>query len=321
MPPVAYRDGFENGLVEARLWARRQIEDRQVSFSGDAAEGRSSIVITVTDGGGGADCDTPCQRAELRQHGALRPVHGEDVWQGFSFKMSGDIPEAGSVRTVIGQWKAPGDVSPFLAQRFDNGVFHITVQDGDRRMTIAAAKGDPDRLMAFQRLVAELASAPGFGDATLAALRHGGAAADSVLAALFAGWAGHADPGGGAALFREFSFIQELERYARTPSIVLDPPTPEALPDPALGWVRMAYRLKGGRTDNLVGPIGRGEVEVWVDGAHVVTARGNLGYRLTAPPDEPTLYFKFGIYRNILPGTMRYHFDDFRQGTRRIDVM
>ncbi|MGO7301387.1 hypothetical protein ACC718_32795 [Rhizobium ruizarguesonis] len=43
-----------------------------------------------------------------------------------------------------------------IAQRFDNGVFHITVQDNDVRRVIAKAEGDPDALLAAQNLLGNL---------------------------------------------------------------------------------------------------------------------------------------------------------------------
>jgi hypothetical protein len=43
---------------------------------------------------------------------------------------------------VLGQWKQTNGESPYLAQRFDNGVFHITVQDGSCRKLIAASPGN-----------------------------------------------------------------------------------------------------------------------------------------------------------------------------------
>jgi hypothetical protein len=145
------RDSFETGTVDPATWKDKQIEPHQVAFSNGAAEGEKAVVITTTSRDGGVSCgDNPCQRAELRLHGNLRPLYGEEVFFGFSFRMSGDIQPFGSNRTIIGQWKAPGDDSPILAQRFDNGVFHITIQDGPKRIVVASAEGDPDALDEFQ---------------------------------------------------------------------------------------------------------------------------------------------------------------------------
>ena len=135
-----YRDDFEAPQVDNKKWRARQIEPHQISFSEDSASGDRSVLITVTDGDGGVSCTKPCQRAEIRTHGGLRPNHSDEFWHGLSFRVSGDIATTGSLRTVLGQWKAPEDQSPFLAQRFDNGVFHITIQDGPVRRTVASAE-------------------------------------------------------------------------------------------------------------------------------------------------------------------------------------
>jgi len=93
------------------------------------------------------------QRNELRfAPRNLYPELGEDVWYSLTFRMHGyggdRIPACGSARWVIGQWKyqhmRPGQGSPFLAQRFDNGVLYLTVEDHGCRCMIAKAGGDPN---------------------------------------------------------------------------------------------------------------------------------------------------------------------------------
>ncbi|MGI9401476.1 MAG: heparin lyase I family protein [Rhizobiaceae bacterium] len=61
---------------------------------------------------------------ELRIANSKRCLFGQEVWYSFSFFVDGEFPEIGSTRWVIGQWKEESGASPFLAQRFDNGVFH-----------------------------------------------------------------------------------------------------------------------------------------------------------------------------------------------------
>ncbi len=98
------------------------------------------------------------QRNELR---FLNPAnyHAADQphWYSISFRLEGadgdEIPDCGSVRWVNAQWKYTRyehetDPSPFLAQRFDNGVLHVTVEDGPCRCMIAKAEGgDPDKMV------------------------------------------------------------------------------------------------------------------------------------------------------------------------------
>ncbi|MCW2306136.1 polysaccharide lyase [Rhodobium gokarnense] len=78
-------------------------------------------------------------KQELRVAGNKRCRFGQEAWYSFSFRMDGDFPKTGSTRWIIGQWKEETGESPFLAQRFDDGVFHITVQTNHERTTIASA--------------------------------------------------------------------------------------------------------------------------------------------------------------------------------------
>ncbi len=71
------------------------------------------------------------------------------------------IPQCGSVRWITAQWKYDiykkgSDPSPILAQRFDNGVLHVTVEDGLCRCMIAKAPGDPDAKMKKPKLSQKL---------------------------------------------------------------------------------------------------------------------------------------------------------------------
>lgn len=137
------QDNFDGRALDKTKWAIKQIREDQISFP---TEGRcgAGIEITVRERDGAVQCDTDCQRAELRTVRSSWPAFGDEVWYRFSFRVGGDIAEIGSQRFVVGQWKGPGDISPMIAQRFDNGVFHITVQDNDVRYVVASAEGDPD---------------------------------------------------------------------------------------------------------------------------------------------------------------------------------
>ena len=332
-----YIDDFEDASLDLSKWHARQVPDkeRQISFSSDAASGNQSIMIHVTDGDGGVSCNN-CQRAEVRTHGSLRPLHDDEFWHAFSFKASGDIPSTGSIRTVLGQWKAPGDGSPFLAQRFDNGVFHITIQDGPNRRTVASAIGDPDRLDAFQDLVAELSSqAPELlhSSRALSELKLFRNAAQKFDAVQESGFAENlvqaAESLSDATvtktqeLFDEFAFVHEIDSYAHKPRLVTKRHGPKRLPDPKQNWVRMAYRIKAGRRDNdtRYGPQREGEVDIYANGDLIAEVRGDIGYQLQSEPSHRDVYFKFGVYWDRIPGTLNFHFDKFAQGRSLSDVV
>ena len=336
---VAYvADSFEDGVLNRKIWKDKQIKPHQISFSDDSADGNKSIVITTVAGDGGQCSNKPCQRAELRLKGDLRPQYGQEVWYSFAFMVTGQIQTVGSNRTVIGQWKAPGDDSPFLAQRFDNGVFHITIQDGPDRMTVASAEGDPDRLFEFQELIAEISSNPMLGMPVVRAEKaltdlkvfqkfHSTDTFSSEsklqLKSLYAASQKLAglDTDRINQLFDEFHFIQDLESYTGHPNMQILQTKPNMLPDPKTDWVNMTYRIKGGRKDNIYGPNQEGEIDIWANGELIAEVRGNIGYRLTEPLTKTKMYFKFGMYRDPLPDTVLFHFDRFRQGKSKAEVM
>lgn len=132
-----------------------------------AAAGLMEMVTPYPDGGPyctperraaglkkGEDTDTPCaQRQELRfQDPRMHPSYLPRLYT-VRFRMPAEVPdETQSVRWVLAQWKqepvvqpgppTPGvewGPSPFLAQRFDNGLLHVTVQDEECRCLVAAA--------------------------------------------------------------------------------------------------------------------------------------------------------------------------------------
>ena len=70
----------------------------------------------------------------------------------------------------------------------------------------------------------------------------------------------------------------------------------------------------------MYGPNTEGEIDIWANGELIAEVRGNVGYPLLEPQNHMTMYFKFGMYRDPLPGTIHFHFDNFRQGTSRMDV-
>ena len=86
------------------------------------------------------------QRQELRFQSQYTHAADEPFTYKLRFRMPAVIRDTkNSVRWVIAQWKqepispAYPDASPVLAQRFDDGVLHVTVQDEDCRCRVASA--------------------------------------------------------------------------------------------------------------------------------------------------------------------------------------
>ncbi len=175
----------------------------------------------------GFDCPRPeerngepiIQRNELRFAPAdLYPDIRQDTWYSLTFKLKGyggdTIPACGSARWVIGQWKyehmMPGfNGSPFLAQRFDNGILHLTVEDDGCRCMIAKVGGDPD-----------FSNAP----------------EDTSLVRV-------------PPLRCRYSEGDQMNQRCQPTHLKLmaaDLSTLATLPDPKIDWVRMTYRIRAG---------------------------------------------------------------------------
>src|SRR5262249_55648827 len=139
-------------------WTKK-LQDEQVEPLSPGRCGVAALNIVTKDADSGDDCpdDEVCQRAELQVDRSAWPPYGNETWYAFSFhiKASG-FPIGNSDRTVIGQWKAPADDSPFVAQRFDDEVFQITVQDKDTRRLVASSEGDPAKIAQAQNLLSTI---------------------------------------------------------------------------------------------------------------------------------------------------------------------
>ena len=256
-------DGPEAAIVE-----EFETDDLGQWWTGQLHEGEYWLEEDVVRQGEGAlaismdslnrACGANCQRNEIRIADQMRLPFGSDAWYGFSFRVESQGEPIDSVRWVMGQWKQDNGRSPFLAQRYDNHVFHITIQDGGCRLTIASASGNPDGMAWMDE-------------------------------------AGPARP------------PEAIEVGAVTPcasDVMLEWGPDPLLPDPGEAWVDMIYHVVGGRD-------GAGLVEVWANGRFIVRATGSIGYDDAGGPDQ---YFKFGIYRNVLPDSAIAYLDNFRRG-------
>ncbi|PZM13715.1 heparin lyase I family protein [Rhizobium tubonense] len=332
-------DNFDVKTLNKSKWTEQEILPRQWDFISPGRCGASAIDVVVQAGDNGDKCEDDCQRAEIRTIKTSWPTFGDEVWYQFSFRINGDVPPTGSARSVIGQWKGPGDGSPMVAQRFDNGVFHITVQDNEVRRVVAKAEGDPDALVAAQAALRKLnpldekvvsgirtlqsldlltKSQPAlaqqfFKEDLLKTLKPEAPAANSQQLSDTLGIADTAV----VSQFSALSFVAEPEKYFGNADITIEPEANRPLPDPRKGWVDMMYRIKPGRTDNEYGPQTPGEVDIWANGQKIVSVRGNIGATLKSSAKLPLSgpYFKFGTYRLRIPGTFHFQFDEFSQSS------
>lgn len=77
-----------------------------------------------------------CMRNQIRLYRKYHLPAGTPAWYGFSLRVEGRVPRQGSIRTVLAEWKEHGGASPFAALRYDNGVFHLSVQDNRCRSLV-----------------------------------------------------------------------------------------------------------------------------------------------------------------------------------------
>ena len=139
-------DDFDADALDLRIWNPLQMRPERYGIQHAVVRsGSGAMMIAVAPGD--TDCDGTCQRNELRIANALRLNFGEAAWYGFSFQVRGTLPPGDTTRWVIGQWKEDSGASPFLAQRYTAGVFHITVQDNDCRAVIARSGTTKDAFL------------------------------------------------------------------------------------------------------------------------------------------------------------------------------
>ncbi|MDX0408326.1 hypothetical protein GOC53_06455 [Sinorhizobium medicae] len=338
-------DTFDEKAIDNEKWTTQQISTGQVSFPEPGRCGPAAIAASVKQGDSGTACgDEDCQRAEFRTIKTSWPNFGDEVWYSFSFRVEGQVAPTGSHRLVIGQWKGPGDDSPMLAQRFDDGVFYITVQDNDTRRVVASAAENPGETLAAQEILGQLnrddqqavqgvqslqsletmlKRQPDFAKQFLSpALQKALQSPDGEPERKrLAETLGLTDSSL-LSRFSEFAFVAEPEKYIGPAAIEIISEAQNRLPDPTGKWVDMIYRVQPGRIDNEIGPRRKGEIVIWANGKKIVTVRGNIGATLKKESklELSGPYFKFGIYRKRVSEDLSLHLDEFSQAPKRYEL-
>lgn len=139
-------DDFEAATINLKNWSlvhmpgKRHWIDKRLKRAG-----KSALAIRVK--GNDLDKRCNCQVSEIREANNVRLQFGKDAWYAYSFKISGRGGDANKSRWQIAGWKQETDGSPFISQRYDNGVFHITLESGSSRVLIATAHGKADNFV------------------------------------------------------------------------------------------------------------------------------------------------------------------------------
>ena len=252
---IVMADDFEGAKeLSARWWMGQALAGRYWIDERQSRTGRHALALGIRESDRG--CGSRCQRNEIRTDPNLRLKFGQDTWISFSFRIQEDAFRHANRRWISGQWKQETGGSPFLAQRFDHGVFHIAVHDEHCRILVA--KGDGDLVPV-------------------------GTTVDTKKVE------GH-------------TFATGKQPYGCNTDVRVDSSADPILPDPFGNWVDMTYHVRGGRQ-------GRGLIEIWANGRFIARVTGSIGYSQVA---GPTQYFKFGIYRDAVPGSTTVHLDDFK---------
>ncbi len=156
---ISHQDGFEKGPVDTGFWSLYHMSERRHWIEHRVVRrGRGALAIRIK--GSDYDGTCRCQISEIREAVDARLPFGTDVWYGFSFRVEGFGGMTGSTRWQIAGWKQEADGSPFVAQRFDNGIFHITLESGTSRVLVAATMGDSRSF--FEAVKAGLVKTMGF---------------------------------------------------------------------------------------------------------------------------------------------------------------
>ena len=269
-------------------------------------DGSHSLAILLDKNDPPTNKKKTLHKHELRIANHRRCNFGDETWYSFSFRIEGKYPLEGSTRWVIGQWKEDTCMSPFLAQRYDNGVFHITIQSNDTRMLIACAPGNPNRF--------ELAGK----DSTAAGTTNTKPNPCHDIGQLQVNnTSGTLDYQPLIEAIRNqqidlFPFVADPDTYRNSKQVIIEPSETPILPNPGDGWVDMRYRIRGGRNGN-------GIIEVWANDIPIVTVTGKIGNDIFT---GPTQYFKVGHYRDIDEEfeDSTLYFDRFKRGTTRNQV-
>jgi hypothetical protein len=140
-PQLAMVEEFDAGPLDETRWSLYRMGERHHWIdTREVRDGGGALAIRIR----GSDFDPvcQCQISEIREAPEQRLNFGDEAWYAFSFRIDGRGPRTGDQRWQIGGWKQETDGSPFLAQRFDNGVFHVTVESGESRVLVATSAGE-----------------------------------------------------------------------------------------------------------------------------------------------------------------------------------
>ena len=271
-----------------------------------------------------ADREEKYERAEIWEKDCDFEPFGTEVWQSFMLRMDATARPVAD-RLVAGQWKEgmrvsepdcvsamlPGGQenamadntrirlgsSPFVAQRFEQRQFSITLEQDDHTAAQSAPENqcrvqiavDANRPLDRMEILAHGADRTKDKTVFVPIQRVASGGLTPLAEAL------------AASCLRDLS----IERFA-------------ALPNPFGAWVSMKLHIIANASDT-------GLVEVWADGALIARAKGRIGSLPPGGRDAATLpravqYFKFGPYRNLESFPLSAWIADYGKARREADL-
>jgi hypothetical protein len=282
------RDGFEGAdfAPEGGLYYRLNDEQAAgtVEFQGDQVRnGKGALRLSVR-AMCAADAEGCSERAEIWEKTPLRVPYETGVWFAFAVRFAEPVPQDDH-RYLIAQWKreigpeAKGDFSPYLAFRMTNGKLFLTAETN--YFDPAVPPGPPG-----------IATCP--AGQTPVWLRP-----ETNQLRLFL--VGQEDFG--AADDDRFTACTDRVTVTRRGG---------ALPDPRSGWIDFAVYSRPG-------PDGDGRLEVFANGAWVISVAGHIGHGDHGLGENQ--YFKFGPYRDGATDPWTLYYDDFVRSPACTDVL
>lgn len=149
-PRLAMVEEFDAGPIDEERWSLYRMGERHHWIDTRVVrDGEGALAIRIR--GSDFDPECQCQISEIREAPDQRLHFGQDAWYAFSFRIDGRSPVTGDQRWQIGGWKQESDGSPFLVQRFDNGIFHVTLESGNSRVLVATSAGEAKSFLAELR--------------------------------------------------------------------------------------------------------------------------------------------------------------------------
>ena len=141
---ISIADDFRGAV--GPIWRLQRVRKDALTVVRDPTRLDRDVLAITLRSGDLADSGGTTERAELSEADDLHLPTGTDVWYSFSLYLPPDFPVVDR-RLVLGQWKqgcgdCTADHSPGIANRYRNGVFSITIQDGDRRVVLFEEKED-----------------------------------------------------------------------------------------------------------------------------------------------------------------------------------